>query len=85
MYNHLTYGLGMGSWHVGCAWSMSHDGHRQDMGYVTLWESRGDHLALMSHNGCGYLVQSLGQDGRSLGTNYSWNMGWALIVSLYRY
>ena len=54
MYTHLAYGLGMGSWHVGHAWSMSNDGHRWDVGYVTWWASQGDHLEFMSHDGCGH-------------------------------
>ena len=58
MYDHLTYGLGMGRWHVGCAWSVSHDGHKQDMGYVTWWASKGDHLEFMSHDECGYLAKA---------------------------
>ena len=41
MYDHLTCGLGMGSWNIVFVWSVSRDGHRWDMGYVTWWASRG--------------------------------------------
>ena len=84
MCDHLAYGMGMRSWHVGCAWSVSHDGHKRDMGYVTRWASRGEHLAFMSHGGCGYQAQRLGQDGRSLGMDYViWLLGmWAMFGQL---
>ena len=49
MYDHLAYGLGMGSWHVSGAWSVSQDRHRRDLGYVTLWALSGDHLAYDGH------------------------------------
>ena len=48
--DHLAYRLDMGSWHVVYAWSVSDDGHRPDMGYVTWWVLRCDHLAFrMGH------------------------------------
>ena len=39
LYDHFAYGLRMGSWYVVCAWSVSHYGHRWDMGCVTWWVS----------------------------------------------
>ena len=38
--DHLAFGLGIDSWHVVWAWSLSHDKHRWDLGYVTWWASR---------------------------------------------
>ena len=47
----MAYGLGMHSWYVVCAWCVSHGGHRREMGYVTWWASRCDHLALIHRMG----------------------------------
>ena len=58
--DHLAYRLGMGSWHVVGAWSVSHHGHRWDMGYSTWWASKCDHLVFVLHDGFDYLVHSLG-------------------------
>ena len=84
IYDPLAYGLGMGSWHVHCARSVSHDGRRRDMGYVTSWALRGDHLAFMSHDGCGYPVLSLGQDGCSMDyVMVTWHVGYAWAVGMW--
>ena len=72
---HMEHGLGMGSWHnVVPVWSVSHEGHKWGMGYVTWWASRCHYLTLMSHDGRDYLAHSLGKGlsliGCSLGVNY---------------
>ena len=47
------------------------------MGYVTWYASRCDHLAFMSHDGCGYLTHSLGKElCHLMGTAWAWAMSY---------
>ena len=77
-YDRLANGLSMGSWHVVFTWSVSHDGHRRDMDYITWWASRCDHLAFVSHDGCDYLAHNLGKELCYLmGATWAWTMSYA--------